>query len=97
MGFLRTEMALTQLQKNIINTYLQENVSRRENEQGGSGWAWLVELFIKSKPQQKADVLAWIQAKKATLQAIDTAKNKLEHDARIVEEVSLLDATEAGL
>lgn len=90
-------MALTQLQKNVINSFLQENVNGRENQQGGAGWVWLVDFVIKSKAQQLVILRAWLDAKKLELQDIDTEQNKIEHDARIVEEINLIDATNAGL
>lgn len=90
-------MALTQLQKNVINRFLQENVNIRENQQGGAGWAWLTDFVIKTKAQQLVILRAWLDAKKLELQDIDTEQNKVEHEARIAEEIALIDATNAGL
>lgn len=90
-------MALTQLQKNVINRFLQENVNVRENQQGGAGWAWLTDFIIKTKAQQLTALRAWLDAKKVELEEIDTEQNKVEHEARIAEEIALIDATNAGL
>lgn len=93
-------MALTNLQKQLVSEVLQRELARLEQENQGTGWAWLMNnVVLETAAARKAEILALVDAEKAIRLAQKAERPNLvtQADANDDEAVTLIEATKAGL